>query len=555
MLATLRIQNFAIIDRLEVEFSKGLNIITGETGAGKSMIIDALTLILGGRNRADVIRAGAEAAEVEGLFEFDADHPIASLLHERGIEFGGAMVIRRVVQSSGRTKAYINGRMVTAAELAEVAQGLVNISSQHEHHSLISPRTHLAHLDAAWAKTDKKAAVFEGYRKAYTRLLDVRGRLKHLKEQTAALADRIDYLRFQLNEIEAVGLQPGEEHSIKETKERLKHAEKLARAALLGEEILATRDGAVTDALAVIEKSLVEAAQIDRQLEPALHMLRQASDLLNELSRDLGAYGRKVVFDPQQLDLLEERWNAIQKLKRKHGDDIEVFAQKAKEELSLLENHESALDALEAERESAEHDVKTLAAALSRERVAAAKRLSEAVTQELRSLGMSTASFQVSLEALDEPGSQGAERAEFLIAPNPGEDFKPLVKVASGGELSRTMLAIKRVLTGSGDFELFVFDEVDAGVGGAIAEVIGRKLYEVSRTHQVLCITHLPQIAVFADTHFIVRKTTKNGRTFSELRPLCPQEISEEIARMLGGIKITDKTRAAAHEMLKDARS
>ncbi|MCA9581365.1 MAG: DNA repair protein RecN [Myxococcales bacterium] len=570
MLTCLRVRNFAIIDELEVDFDGGLNIVTGETGAGKSILIDALELVLGARGKPEIVRTGESSAEVEALFELervpegwapgDDDDPMPGT--DRPGD-GGELIVRRVVQASGRSRAYLNGRLATGAQLGDVVSGLADISSQHEHQALTDPAQHLRYLDA-FGKLDslaKEAKVI------HAQLLAADRALVEFQSKLGDRAQREDLLRFQLQEIDEVDPKLGEDTELSEERDRLRHAEKLVRAAAGAEDALYARDDSLSTTLARHIQELDPAAAIDSTLTPMVDQLRQAQALLEDAARELGSYAQDVNLDPDRLMEVDDRMDAIQRLKRKHGGSIDrvlQFRQAAREELGELDDHEQRLDVLHRERTRAWDEARKVAVALSQARKRHAKDLGRAIGAELTSLGMGDAEIHVTVEQLEGREGElevdgarftprGIDRVEFLISPNRGEEAKPLRKIASGGELSRSMLAIKRVLAGLRPTGLYVFDEVDAGVGGAVAEVIGQKLREVASHHQVLCITHLPQIAVFADAHFRVEKIVEGGRTRSTIRRLSKKEREEEIARMLGGVKITKKTRAAAAEMLRTA--
>jgi DNA repair protein RecN (Recombination protein N) len=561
MLTCLRVRDFAIIDRLELELGPGLNVVTGETGAGKSILVDALSLVLGGRARPEVIRSGAESAEVEALFDLSASPEALARVEAAGVAASeGELVVRRVVLGGGRTRAYVNGRLATATQLAELAAGLVDVSSQHEHHSLTDPSTHLGYLDA-YARLEARRHEMA---RAYATLTAAEEALAKLRAAVSGRATREDVLRFQLREIEEVAPVPGERERLREEREVLRHAESLARSAASAEEAVYSGERAVVDVLGRVEADLVAAARLDTRFEPLVQELAEARTRLEEVGRELGRRARAIASDPERLAEVEGRLDRLQRLERKYGGSTEAVlahAAAVREELATLEDHEARAAELEAAVERAREEALRIADTLGAARRAAARELGAAIGAELESVGLRGATLQVAvtrLDARDDGGvrltATGYDRVELLIAPNRGEEARPLRKIASGGELSRALLAIKRVLAGLRPAGLYVFDEVDTGVGGAVAEVIGRKLKDVARHHQVLCITHLPQIAVFADRHYRVTKEEVDGRTRSVVEALSPSERREEVARMLGGMRITSRTRAAAAEMLRDAR-
>lgn len=529
MLTHLRVRNLAIIEEIEVELGPGLNVLTGETGAGKSILVTALQLVLGARGRPEVVRTGAVCAEVEALFALDPPDP----------EYGDEIVVRRVVEAEGRTRAYINGRLATAGQLAELAAGLVDISSQHEHHTLVNPATHLGYLDAyagIGALSDRMAEAFATYREAGEALEALRASLRE---------DRGGLLRFQLKELEGGEIEPGKE----EEAERLRHAAELSRAAGSAEAVLYADDGSVCDVLSRVIGELDNARRHDPALNATFEQISGARTELEDAAHALARYQRGVRADPERLAALEEGLHEARRLRRKYGDDLVAVTAGIRRQLAELEGAADQLDSVAERRERAEAKVRALAAELTARRRAEATKLAAAITAELASLGMGEARVAVEIAEVG-LGAHGADHVEFLIATNRGEDPRPLRKVASGGELSRSLLAVKRVLAALGPAGLYVFDEVDSGVGGAIAEVIGHKLADVARHHQVLCITHLPQIAAHGDTHFHVRKEAEGDRTRSYITRLTTPERVEELARMLGGVRVSDAARAAARELM-----
>jgi DNA repair protein RecN (Recombination protein N) len=564
MLLCLRVKNLAIIDALEVEFPAGMNVVTGETGAGKSILVNALSLVMGARAEPQVVRTGAPEAEVEALFDV-ADHPsVRERAAEMGLDDGDELVLRRVVQASGRTRAYVNGRLASAAQLAELARGLCDISSQHEHHTLVDAGSHVHFLDAFAELEPLRAQMVEAYRT----LSEAHEALASHSEDSSKRIERADLLRYQIREIEELGPQPGEQQALLEERERLRHAERLASVTGHAEDVLYARDEALCDELARLSRSLEEAAALDTRLGPIASQLASAQRELEDASRELGAYARGVVHDPARLAEVDERLDALSRVARKYGGSLEsvlAHQERARAELGTIEHGAEHRERLEQERNAAEARARGIAEELSEGRKRAATKLGQSVSAELNSLAMGDATITVEVEpargrdgelAIDgmRLSTTGIDRVEFLIATNAGETPRPLSKIASGGELSRAMLALKRVLAGLGPGGLYVFDEVDSGVGGAVAEVIGRKIRDVSRHHQVICITHLAPIAVYADTHYRVQKGVDKGRTRSTIVRLSAEEEREEVARMLGGIEITKETRAAAREMLKSAR-
>jgi DNA repair protein RecN (Recombination protein N) len=521
--------------------------------------------VLGGKGKAELVRTGAPQAEVEALFDLEEDAALKAKLAAFDVESEGEVVIRRVLLANGRTRAYVNGRLASAQQLAELVRGLADISSQHEHHTLSNPTTHLGYLDAfAGLGTEREATG-----RAYAIAKQAHEALREFETRVADRAEREDLLRYQIREIEEVAPRPGEETELGEQRDRLKHADTLTRLTGDAAETLYERDGSVSEALAQVAADVLEAARLDASLIELARQLESARAQLEEAARELGRYTRSIHADPEALTALEERLHALHKLKRKYGGTLEAVVAhltKSQSELGALTDHESTSEAMRLGYARALEAAAVAARALSAARKRAAGKLGSAISKELGSLGMGGARIEIEVSPLEGRSGEievdgarlsgsGLDRAEFLIAPNKGELARPLTRIASGGELSRAMLAIKRVLAGLGPAGMYVFDEVDSGVGGAVAEVIGRKIKDVSEHRQVLCITHLPQIAVFADHHYKVEKTVVGERTHSSVRKLSAREQQDEIARMLGGLRITAKTRAVALEMLKDARA
>ncbi len=565
VLTCLRVRNFAIIEELEVELDGGLNIVTGETGAGKSILVDALQLVLGARGRPEVVRTDADAAEVEALFDVSDEIDALDALREQGLETDGQLVIRRVVNASGRTRAYVNGRLATLGQLREVTKGLADISSQHEFHSLADPRNHLAYLDAF---ADHEPLI-EEVNAAHAALVEAAARLEEVVSEERGRADREDLLRFQISEIDALADVLKNEDALLAERERLRHAENLGSTTGKAETQLYSADDAICGSLSRIATSVEQASRFDPALGAVSEQIRDALVQLEDAASELGRYARDLSFDPQRLTQLEEELDQLQRLKRKYGGSRAVVIahrDQAKAELDSLEQYEERVDRCQRQYDEALERAAAVALSLRKKRQSAARRLSKAISEELSSLGMGEAKVTVELAALEggprelqvngaRLSPSGIDRAELLIAPNPGEEAKPLRKVASGGELSRSMLAIKRVLAGLGPANLYVFDEVDAGVGGAIAEVLGRKIHDVAQHSQVLCITHLPQISAYADAHYRVHKEVVGERTKSDIRLLSDAERLEEIARMLGGVRVTEQARAAAQQLIQGANA
>ncbi len=558
----LSIKNFAIIDQLRVEFAPGLNVFTGETGAGKSIVVDALSLALGERANVDLIRSGFQEAVVEAAFELNnriaAD--VSMVLSEQGIEMdpGGDLIVRRVLSSSGKNKVYINGSLANLATLASVGANLADIHGQHEHQSLLSLERQMEMLDTFGNLDALRDDVTAEYRK----LLDIRKKLAELQEGERDRAQREDLLRYQKNEIEAAQLKPGEDEELANVQKVMAHAEKLAALSAMVDEALYSSDGAVLANLKKAINGLKDVVQIDSSLSGALELCESGRAQIEEAAREVSSYLNRGEFDPQRLEQIGDRLDLIQKLKKKYGNTIEEiidFGVKASASLERMERSTEEIENLKSGIQEIKFGLTDKANQLTKKRKAAARELEKKVETELSHLGMKKTTFTVKIT--QEPGGdtfdglklgpRGADRVEFLISPNAGEEPKALAKIVSGGELSRIMLALKTILVEGDSIPTLVFDEVDAGIGGAVAEEVGKKLKRVASKRQVFCITHLPQIASMAGSHYGVTKSVKKERTSTEVRLLDKQERVDELARMLGGKTITEATIKHAEEMIE----
>jgi DNA repair protein RecN (Recombination protein N) len=570
VLVQLSVRNFVLLERLAFELDAGFNVITGETGAGKSMLVGALSLVLGGRAHPEVVRSGADEAEVEALFEVSRGSRAAARLEAAGLPTEGELVIRRVVQPAGagarnetRSRAYVNGRLCTATQLTEIAADLCDIASQHESVSLTDPATHLDYLDAFGTLN----ATREDLAAQVDALSELVAELEIVTASERGRVEREDFLRWQIREIDDLDPREGEEADLEHERARLRHAERLQGATRRAADRLYEGENAVCDELARLAAELEQASGIDGSIAPHARVVETARAELADAARALARYAEGVEANPERLVEVEERSFRLQKLNRKHGPTTrEVLAHRAglSRELDAFASATERVAELETRKVGLALRAAASARALSRKRREAADALADAIGSELSQLGMGRARVVVDVTSNSAPASAsealvvdgarltraGVDRVEFLIAPNRGEEPRPLRKIASGGELSRALLALKRVLADQGPAGTYVFDEVDAGVGGAIAEVIGRAIGDIARHRQVVCITHLPQIAALADTHFVVDKSELRGRTHATVRRLSAAERVEEIARMIGGIKVGESARRAAAEML-----
>jgi len=556
------------MESLELLLEPGFNALTGETGAGKSIVVGALNLVLGGRARADHVRAGTDEAEVSALFDVGSgprpEGSALARLEADGLLCDGELSIRRVVLASGRSRAYLNGRLCSASELAGLAAELADVASQHESVALTDPATHLHYLD--------RFAGLVGHRNelgtAVAELEGIARELSELREQSRQRGEREAFLRFQARAIDEIGPRQGELEELGHERKRLRHSERLLELTRDASVALDQGDAGICDRAARVAADLGKAAEFDSDLVATWEAMRRCASDLQDIARECTRYVEGLEVDPSRLGELEERLYRLEGLMRQHGPDLDgVLAARERFELELteLQNTDERIAERQAERDARLAPVAEQARTLSAQRHGAAERLGEAISSELAELGMGGARVLVEVEPL--PGTQsvdlavdgarlhqsGIDRVEFLIAPNRGIDPRPLRKIASGGELSRSLLALKRVLAESGPAGLFVFDEVDAGVGGAIAEKIGRAIADVAKHHQVLCITHLAPIAAFADAHYVVSKQDDDGVARSAVSPVRREARIDELARMLSGEKVTPAARRAAAELVARA--
>lgn len=611
MLTELRIHDLAIIDRLELTFAPGFNVLTGETGAGKSIIIDAVNLLLGDRASADLLRAGAERTEVEGTFQLRPAlaERLAPILAEHGLEGDAAdeLVLAREVRANGRSVARINGRAVTTALLSEIGGRLVDVHGQGEHLSLLREREHVGLLDRYAGLTAQAAEVAELVR----RVRAIRRELEALRQDERERARRIDLLTYQVQEIRGARLNPGEEKALEQERRRLANAEQLAE--LSNEAVMALAGGddetaGALDALGLAEQALMRLARIDPAARALAEQLGEATALVDDLARELARYRDAVEFNPQRLAQVDERLHLIRGLLRKYGDTIEdvlAYGERAAAELETISHAEEHIDALAAEETDLLAQLGRRGAALSAARRAAGARMAQAIEVELADLQMARARFAVDVTwqadpagavvdaeaaaAIGQPAgryafdSHGLDTVAFLVSANPGEPLRPLARVASGGETSRLMLALKTVLGRADETPTLIFDEIDQGIGGRVGGTVGRKLWELTRGqrsrgaegqesgraigrppsaishppsaigHQVLCITHLPQLAAYGDAHFRVAKHVTVGRTVTEVQRLADHERVAELAQMMGAD--SEAGRASVMEMMAEVAS
>lgn len=552
MLRELRIRNLAVIENISVHFHPGFHVLTGETGAGKSIVIDALALAAGGRGSAEMIRHGSERADIEALFDLPPQHPVWETLERLGIEADTeeALIIRRELLSQGKSAARINGQNVTLSMLREVGEHLVNIHGQHEHQSLLRTERHLEWLDlfAGDAMTEEKSS----YRAVFQQYQAVSKERRELEEKSRQGMQMLDLYRFQVEEIDSARLKPGEDESLADEKRKLTHAEKLSEAVSEAYDLLYGDKGlsAISRALSRLQ----DIVQVDPAvLQPVIEQLQSAYYSVEDASYQLRDYRENIEFNPQRLSQIEDRLDLIHTLKRKYGESIEqvsAYRQKIGSEAEQLENRDELLRELADKEEELLRDLTKRADKLSSIRKETARVLAAQIEQELSDLQMNRSVFEVKLT----PGPlniNGTDNAEFLLSTNPGEPPKPLAKIASGGEMSRVMLALKAIFARIDEIPVLVFDEVDTGVSGRAAQAVAEKLSVLSRHCQVFSITHLPQVACMADHQYeISKQVTADQRTQTSVSELRSEQRVEELARMLGGVEVTEKTRHHAQEML-----
>ena len=555
MLRHLRVTNFAILSDVEIELGPGMNVLTGETGAGKSLIVEAVNLLRGGRASADIPRHGADEAVVEAIVDVPEDlraHVVA-VIEGAGLPLGDndEVFIRRVIQRGGRSRTYVNGALTTAARLAELGGLLIDLSGQHQHQGLVDAARHLDLLDAFAVTSGGAQALVATMTAAWSELKRCSDELAALGGDERQREARVDYLTFQLEELDAAALEPGEDVSLELERVRLASVDLLQGAARGAEEILYGADDSARDRIAAATREIERALKTDVTLEPVARQLGEIETLIDDAADQLRTYADKLEGDPERLASLDERIALIRRLTRKHAGTLDQVIAKAAElrtELDTLTGRDARLALLGAARTSAEAAAMSAAAALTASRKKAARKLEKEVGAALTELGMGSARLTVVIE--DRVlGPSGADRVELMLASNKGEDTRPLTQVASGGELSRIMLALKLSLRRADEVATYVFDEVDAGIGGATAGAVGALIREVAGQRQVLCVTHLPQIAAQADTHFHVEKVEVDGRTETIVRRLGASARKDELARMLGG-DATTRARAHAAELL-----
>ncbi|TXK83436.1 DNA repair protein RecN [Paenibacillus sp. N3.4] len=570
MLTELSIRNLAVIEHVHIRFKTGFHVLTGETGAGKSIIIDALTLIVGGRGSSELVRYGTDKAEIEAMFELPTTHPVWHTLTELGIQADSNehLVIRREITATGKSSSRINGQLVNLTMLRQTGEWLVNIHGQHEHQSLLNVEEHIHSLDLfgdSEIETAKKT-----YQASYDHYIKLQKELRDLQETSKQALQMLDLYRFQIDEISAAKLKVGEDEKLAEEKRKLSNAEKLYQSSSEAYDFLyATNRG--LDAAGKAVARIQDIVQLDPvKLTPLLEQAQSAFYQMEDAAYQLRDYRDEIEFNPSRLDFIEQRLDTLTSLRRKYGENIQemlAYLEKIKKEVDTIENKDEHIRNLEDKLALEEKKLSAAALNLSTLRKGIAHQLAAQIEHELRDLQMERTQFRVQVEQiLDERGievegkkvrfsRQGVDYIEFMMAPNPGEPLRGLSKIASGGELSRIMLAMKTIFARIDQIPVLVFDEVDTGVSGRAAQAIAEKMSVLSTSCQVFSITHLPQVASFADVHFYIHKEVDHERTFTRVRDMPDAERVQELARMLGGVEVTETTLHHAGEMLAMARN
>jgi DNA repair protein RecN (Recombination protein N) len=576
MLHELNIENYAVVEKLRVHFRPGLNLLTGETGSGKSIVVDALSLLLGARASSEVVRAGSRRARVAGIFEIEEAPSMRALLEQAGWDLEqGELIVEREILDNGKTRAYVNGRAATINLLRDLAPWLGDIHGQHEQQSLFSTRAQLEMLDAfagVAGESEQLAEIYRRWRQCDSRLQELRGNEREKQRQ-------LDLCGFQSREIEQAQLEPGEDERLEQEQRVLSNLEKVQQAAAAAYDLLYDSASSVLSQLRAARRQLDELARFDPKTSTWIESLESARAVTEDAAFDVRTYLEGLDADPDRLNELESRLAQIERLKRKYGQTLQeviVYGEQMRRRVEELESSDATIAEIEKEQQALGADYQQRADQVSRRRHEAAARLEKMVEHEMASLEMARARFRVSFEPVEAGfqgwSSHGFDRIAFLVSANPGQPPRPLAQVASGGELSRITLALKTCLIPAGKSNgskrktapgasrraasprTLVFDEIDTGVGGRVAEAVGRRLKRLADTHQVLCVTHLPQIAGLADTHFFVGKEEQGGATFASIQELSDKQRVEELARMLSGAEITAAALENARQLLQRAR-
>lgn len=563
MLRELHIKNVAVIEEVTVEFENGFQTLTGETGAGKSILIDSINMALGGRGSRDIVRTGTDYAQVDLAFEVEDDE-VLGCLSELGIDCeDGTVLISRRLQPDGKSRSHINGKLTPLNVVREVGELLLTIHGQNDNQSILSPKTHLKFVD----EYGNHGELLDEYKKQFAAVKKIRTMLSELEADEHGKSELIELLSFQVDEIDAAKLKPGEEEELEERRSFLQNAEQLAEDA--GGAYYALHGGdeesnGALDGLSEALRLLDEAKEFDSRLSPHYDTLSSVMADVEDVMHELRIYTDGVDYSQEELDNTESRLSLIYSLKRKYGSTVEEvldYAQKSRERLAAIESSDERRTELTAQLSGETEKLSEIAGRLTKARVSAALNLQERIMNELADLDMQKMRFSAEVSMIEEAdgspkyGSDGCDNVEFMISANPGESLKPLAKIASGGEMSRIMLAIKSVLSDSDKVETMIFDEIDTGVSGRAAQKIAEKMGMLAKKRQTLCITHLAQIAAMADRHYIIEKNSDEGSTRTTVRPIEGEERIQELARIIGGVIVTELTLSAAREMLDMAEA
>ena len=565
MLQELSIKNFAIIDDLNICFSGGLTILSGETGAGKSIIINAVNLLLGSRASSRLVRTGAEAAELEAMFQVTPESKTGSIMKKYGFDPAEGLLIRRIISVKDRHRIYINGRLATIQMLVDITDNLASISGQHTHQGLLKEDQHLLIIDQFGGLIQLRIEVKQLVNEIFSMLQT----LNKLISRRDAGTEHYKLLEYQQKEIFEASISPGEDAQLEQERMRIKNGEVLFQSVNFGVDELYAAPGAVAERLAEVKNNIVKASRIDPELSDFADQLAAAIYQIEDIAGELRTYLKNIHFDENRLEEIEARLDTINKLKRKYGKSLDALFshfESISSELSTKENISDKIEEAETTLDRLHNSLAEKSIVLSKKRKETAARLAGIMETALATLKMPRTKFDIALSTIPADhhtakylitggnviNESGIDHASFLIAPNVGEDLKPFSSIVSGGELSRVVLALKEILIATESVETVVFDEVDAGIGGGVAEVVGKKLYALADLHQVVCITHLPQIAKFGDHHFKISKHVSKGMTKTLITPVRENERVKEIARMLGGETITSATLDHAREMLAD---
>ena len=556
MLTELRISNFALIDQLHLGLPAGFLVLTGETGAGKSLLIDALLLLVGGRASADHIRFGADEALLEACFTLQESHPLVWQLRQDGFLLSDQheIYIRRILSRSGKNRSYLNGQLAPLQTIQDIGRQLVDIHGQHDQQSLLSPKTQLELLDAYGGLSNLVGKFQKSYEEWKEKQLALEALQQRLQEQVA----RQDILQFQYEELTKIQLQIGEEEALNQEYHRLKHSGRLGELANQSFEVLYDGERSVLEQLQDVTNWVQELGKIDTQCQAWLSHLESSAIALQEVTQNLRDFRSQTESDPERMEIIDNRLAGLQRLKKKYGKtivELVALVQSLEQDVALLQEKDEQLAKLQTELTNSFKAMEILANDLSAKRQKIAKQLAKQIQQEFEALKMGTMQIQLNIIPNNEKGlfgPTGMDRLELLLAPNPGEPPMPLSRIVSGGELSRIMLALKTVFAGNDQTPVVIFDEIDSGVGGEAGMVMGARLRQLAQFHQVCCITHLPQIASQAHAQFVVEKSTLDDRTLTNIQEVTGVQRETEIARMLGGGTITRTIKQVAVEMLKD---